>query len=293
MIAQTVQMFINGLSLGSLYAVIALGVALVFSVMRLTNFAHAGLLMLAAFAMFLTSALPAALWAVAAILAATLGAVLMERVAFRPLRGADGTTLMVASFGVLIILQYSAQSIAGSRPLPVKLPAFLLDSVSIGSLSLQYLTIITIAFSGVALLGLGLILKRTRTGLQMRAAAEDLLMARMLGVNANRVVTTAFILSGVLAGIGAVLLAARTGTVSPNFGFQVVIVAFIACVVGGMGSLSGAVIGGLSIGFVVTFLQAVLPNSLVGYRDVFMYIAVISVLLIRPQGIKGTVGRLA
>lgn len=293
MIAQTVQMFINGLSLGSLYAVIALGVALVFSVMRLTNFAHAGLLMLAAFAMFLTSALPAALWAVAAILAATLGAVLMERVAFRPLRGADGTTLMVASFGVLIILQYSAQSIAGSRPLPVKLPAFLLDSVSIGPLSLQYLTIITIAFSGVALLGLGLILKRTRTGLQMRAAAEDLLMARMLGVNANRVVTTAFILSGVLAGIGAVLLAARTGTVSPNFGFQVVIVAFIACVVGGMGSLSGAVIGGLSIGFVVTFLQAVLPNSLVGYRDVFMYIAVISVLLIRPQGIKGTVGRLA
>ncbi len=282
---EIIQTAIDAISLGGLYALVALGVALIFSIMRLINFAHGELIMIAAYALVLLADLPFVLM-VAAVLGVTVAAALaMERVAFRPIRSADLWTLLITSFALSYLLQNVAILTVGARPKATVVSDFLDRSFTIGDVTVRYLSVATVVTAAVLVGVLTFFLVRTKLGLQMRAAASDFEMARLLGVRANRVISTAFALSGLLAGVAAILLVAQTGTVSPSVGVGAVVVAFVAVIVGGMGSLPGAALGGLLVGILLVVTQAVLPLDLRGYRDAFVFTAMIALLYFRPAGI--------
>ena len=279
------QHVVDALTLGSSYALYALGIALIFGIMGLINFAHGELIMVGAFTIVLVGRPAWPVVVLAAIGISVVVALAMERVAFRPLRGAQPATLLIASFAVSYLLQNLAILIEGSAPKGTNVSSWLAQSFSAGKLTITHLAVITVAVTFALLVGLGLFLQRTRVGVQMRASAEDFRMARILGVRANTVIATAFAISGLLAGIGAYLLVAQTGEVSFSMGSQPVLYAFVATVLGGMGSLRGAVLGGYVLGAVTVSLQATLPGSLAAYRDAFAFGAVIVMLLFRPQGL--------
>lgn len=282
-----VQNSVDGLSLGCLYAVIALGVALVFSVMRLVNFAHGELIMVGAYVLWALDSLPWPLMILGSVAAVALCAALMERLAFRPLRDADMTTLLVASLGVSLVLKNAALLFFGSLPKSITMPAFVTQSFTVGDYQIGKLSVITLVVTVATLIGLALFFKRTSTGIQIRAAANDFTMARLLGIQVNRLIALSFVLSGMLAGVAAVLLGAQLGAVSSSFGFKPVVVGFVAAVIGGMGSLPGAALGGLVLGVATVLLQSLLPTDLAAFRDAFLYAGVALILLVRPQGLLG------
>jgi branched-chain amino acid transport system permease protein len=279
------QNSINALSYGSLYALFALGIALIFGIMQLINFAHGELIMVGAYAIVLLGVLP---WPflLLATFAIVIGfALAMERIAFRPVRGAKPGTLLITSFAVSYLLQNLATVILGALPRSTSFGTSLSQSLTIGSVSVARFDLVTVAVTFTLLALLGAFLAKTRIGVEMRAAAEDFRMARVLGVKANVVIATAFAISGVLAATASVLLVIQTGSVNPTMGSTPVLVAFVATVLGGIGSLRGAVLGGFLLGIVTVALQAYLPLELRYYRDAFAYGAVIAMLLIRPQGL--------
>jgi branched-subunit amino acid ABC-type transport system permease component len=279
-----IQHAIDAISLGSLYALFALGIALIFGIMRLINFAHGELVMAGAFAVVLIPLPGPVLIPVVLVLVVTL-ALAMERIAFRPVRQASPATLLITSFAVSFLLQNVAALIWGSTPRATDFASGLDTSFSIGSIAIQKLDLVIIGVTLALLLALGLFLRRTTIGMQMRAAAEDFRMARVLGVRADNVIAAAFACSGLLAGVASILLTAQTGTVSPSVGVNVVLFAFIATIVGGMGSLPGAVLGGFSIGVLTVALQAALPLEFRPYRDAFVFGTVLALLVARPQGL--------
>jgi branched-chain amino acid transport system permease protein len=284
-VAVFLQHVIDAITFGSQFALYSLGIALIFGIMGLINFAHGELIMVGAYTIVLI-AHPG--WPV--VILATVGiavvfALAMERVAFRPLRGAQPATLLIASFAVSYGLQNLAILIEGSAPKGTSVSTWLGESFRVGSVSIPKLDVVTVVVTIALLLALGLFLGRTRIGVQMRAAAEDFRMARILGVKANTVIAAAFAISGLLAGIGAYLLVAQTGEVSFDMGSNPVLYAFVATVVGGIGSLRGAVLGGYVFGAIFVMLQSYLPLELRSYRDAFAFAAVIVMLLVRPRGL--------
>ena len=279
------QHVIDAITVGSQVALYALGIALIFGIMGLINFAHGELIMVGAYTIILVGHPPWPVMVIATIVMAIVLALAMERVAFRPLRGANPATLLIASFALSYGLQNLAILTEGSAPKGTSVSPWLSESVQIGSVSIPKLDLVTLGVTLVLLTALGLFLQRTRMGVQMRAAAEDFRMARILGVKANTVIATAFGISGLLAGVGAYLLVAQTGEVAPDLGSNPILYAFVATVLGGMGSLRGAVLGGYVFGAIFVALQAYLPLELRSYRDAFAFAAVIVMLLIRPQGL--------
>ncbi|MBP9950826.1 MAG: branched-chain amino acid ABC transporter permease [Cypionkella sp.] len=281
------QQILNALSLGGTYALLALGLAVVFSIIGLINFAHGELMTVAGYVMAfsLAATVPFPFAIALAVAAPVVLAMAMERIAFRPVRGASGTTLLLTSFAVSAILRVLFQNFISARPVPVPMPAALSGVIRIGSLHLGIIQSISIATTALMLLGLTLFLNRTVAGRAMRAASEDFAIVRLMGLRANGVVATAFAISGLLAGVAGLLWVAQRGSVDPLMGFLPVLKAFIAAIIGGLGSLTGAVAGGFLLGFIEVMLQAWLPDTLLPYRDAFSIMLVIGVLLFRPQGL--------
>jgi branched-chain amino acid transport system permease protein len=279
------QHLFDAASTGGLYALIALGLALVFGVMNLVNFAYGELLMVGGYVILALESLVWPMVVLGAILVVVGVALAMERVAFRPVRSADATTMLITSFAVSILIQNVAVLTQGRRPKGVEFGAGLGEPVSIGGAQVPKVELITIGMVVLLLAVLVLLLKRTQLGIQMRAAAEDFRMARLMGVKADTVIMAAFASSGVLAAVAVVLLIVTSGTVSPGMGLQPVLIAFVAIVIGGMGSLVGAAVGGFLLGAVTVALQAALPLEARGYRDALVFTAVIAVLILRPRGL--------
>lgn len=280
-----VQNLVNGLSLGSLYALLALGIALVFGIMRLLNFAHGELLTISAYVLFFLGGIWFPLLLVAAILVTVIAALAMERIAFRPVRSATPTTLLITSFAVSFFLQNLALLIFGSSPRGFTVLPVLDEAVTLFGFQVAVLSLVTVGASVVLASLVALFLKRHRTGFEMRAAAEDFEMARLLGVKANRVIGFCFAIGGILAAVAGTLYVAQTGQVSPTMGITPVILGFIAAVIGGMSSLPGAAGGGMILGLATVVLQAYLPEDLRPYRDAFLYAVVIAILFVYPSGI--------
>ncbi len=285
------QQSMNALSLGGEYALLALGLAIVFSVMGLVNFAHGDMITFGGYAMFLAAAgmgiaNPALLLPVG-VLSVVLFAMFLEKVAFKPVRGAPPTTGMLTAFGVSILIQNVALIFVGTRAKSVPTMDFLIQNVTIGSVRIPVVQIFETAVTVIAIALLVVFLKRTTIGMAMRAAARDVSTVRLMGVRANRVIATAFAISGFLAGLATIFVLARRGAVDPFMGFTPVLKAFVAAVIGGFGSLPGAVIGGLVLGVAEVMMQVVLPESMAGFRDAFIFTAVGVLLLVRPQGILG------
>lgn len=281
------QQTVNALSLGGIYALLALGLAVVFSIVRLINFAHGEVMTVAGYGMWfvLLLSLPVALAILMGLVMAVLAAVAMERVAFRQMRGADVTTLLISSFAVSQVVQVLLQNGVSARPVAVVLPGWLTANVALGPVRVGMVSVLSIAVVAVALAALRLVLTRTVTGIGMRAAAEDFAVLRLMGIPANRVIAAAFAISGALAGIAAVLWVATRGSVDPLMGAVPVLKAFIATVVGGLGSLGGAVVGGFVLGAVEVYLQAFLPEAALPYRDAVALSIVVAILVLRPEGL--------
>jgi branched-chain amino acid transport system permease protein len=286
---ELVQNMINGASLGSTYALLALGLALVYSIMGLINFAHGELFTIGGYVMWFAfeKHVPWEAVLVLTPLACAVAAMLMERIAFRPLRGASLVTLLITSFAVSYFLQTVFQIGISAAPEGIQLPGWVNDTVHVGSYTIASVKLVTTGVTLVALALLTLFLRRTLLGVSMRAAAEDFQIVRLMGVRANRVVTLAFGLSGALAGIAALLFFATTAAVDPPTGTPLVINAFIAVILGGLGSLSGAVLGGFVLGFAEVLFTARLPGSSSEFANAFVLLVVIGLLLLRPQGLFG------
>ena len=282
---RVVQTLVDAVSVGGLYSLTALGIGLIFGVMRLINFAHGELITATGYTLLALFGLPLPLMLFGGIFAAVLLALATERVAFRPLRSADPATLLISSFAVSFFLQKTLILFVGSRPKGVDFLPSLGSQVEILGARLQSLQIVTIIVSAVLLGALTWFLQGTRFGLQMRAAAEDFRVARMLGVRANRVIAIAFAMSGILAAAVSFLVVAQTGIVQPRMGLQLVIIAFVGTVIGGLGNLTGAALGGFLVGAGTILAQALLPPELRVYREAFVFVAVTLILLFRPQGL--------
>jgi len=206
-------------------------------------------------------------------------------VVFRRFRRASPATMMIASFALGFVIRYFLLMLYSSRPKSISLLPALSQPVEIFGARIPLLQVITIAATIAILFGLVAFLRRTRFGLEMRAAAENFTMARMLGVRANRVIMGAFALSGALAGASGLILASQTGTADIQMGANVMLMAFIATVIGGLGSLPGAVLAGFFLGAASVVMQVSLPIDARPFRDAFVYGAVILMLIIRPQGL--------
>jgi branched-chain amino acid transport system permease protein len=317
-----IQQVINALSAGSLYALMAVGLAMVFGILRLINFAHGDLMMIAAYlAVFSLGANLSLPVAILIMVAGTVAVgLLMERIAYRPVRGAPDVAVLLTSFAVGQVLQNGtllATRLANKPtliafPSPEALSGVLSkrDFAFLGDLTISRVNVVGFV-AGIVLLGLlTVFVTRTTLGLSMRAAAEDLSAARLVGIKVNRVVAAAFAIGSALAAVAGLLYAAQAGQINPYMGFTPVLKAFIAAVIGGFGSIAGAVLGGYVLGFlevlvtalagignilppgsvspeVRSFLQQVLPASLASWRDAIVFVVLILVLLVRPQGILG------
>ena len=279
------QYAIDALNVGGLYALMALGIGLIFGIMRLINFAHGEIVMIGAYAMWLVVDMPTPVVIVFSIAVVALVALGIERIAFRPLRDASPSTLLIASFAVAYFLQNLAVMVFGARAKPFVFAEVLSHNVEIGGLRIAVLQVVTLALTVLALGGLTLLLKRTSIGVQLRAASQDFRAARLCAVRANRVIALAFVISGVLGWIVSFVYSAQVAQLTPAMGVRPVVIGFVATILGGLGSLSGAVIGGFLVGVITVLLDAVLPVELRVFKEAFLFGLVLLVLLVRPQGL--------
>lgn len=285
---ELVQNLIDALALGSLYALIALGVTLVYTVMGMMNFAHGEFIMLSAYALYVFAGLPFAVALGGALATGILIAVAAERVAFRPVRKADLSAQLITSLAVATILQNTVMATIDARPKSVATPPLVSEATQLGSLSVPNLEVLTFGLTAIVLVSLSWLLYRTQAGLAMRAAAENFEMARLLGVRADRVIALSFAISGALAAAVGVLLVMQTGQVSPTMGLTPVLVGFVAVTIGGFGRMLGAVFGGLFLGAVSSLLGAYLPADLLPFRDAIVFSLPVAILIFKPQGLLGS-----
>ncbi len=285
------QTIIDGLALGALYALVALGLALVFGVLRLINFAQGELITAGAYSLSLTNNLPLIVQIVICFAVCIGLSVAIERVALRPLRGAAPTTTLVATFAVAFALEAVWLIAFGTNGKPAD-PLSTINQIAIhAGLNLRWITIVEIGV-GLLLLGaMALILDRTEIGLQMRAAAADFRTARLLGVRTNAVISFAFVIAGVLAAVAALLYTVQVPLVTPTFGLDITIIALVGAVVGGVERLWSATAGGFAIGFATSVLNDVLPASQERFQTAFVFLLVILLLLLRPGGLFTAFGR--
>jgi len=284
------QQVVNALSLGGTYALLALGLAMVFSVLGLINFAHGELMTVTGYAMFyaIGAGIPFAGAVLLGISAAILTAIVMERIAFRPVRDASMATMLLTSFAVSTILHMLFQNLISARPKAIPVPDWMIGAIDFAGLSIGVIQGISIAATALLLTALTIFLRRSHLGMAMRAAAVDFPVTRLMGINANAVIATAFAISGLLAGVAGVLWLAQRGSVDPLMGFLPVLKAFIAVVLGGLGSLAGAAVGGFVLAFIEVGLRAYLHEDWLPFRESIGLTLVIVLLLLRPEGLLGS-----
>jgi branched-chain amino acid transport system permease protein len=279
-----IQSLIDAIAQGAIFALVAIGIGLVFGVMRLVNFAQASLLTAAGYTLAETAGWPKAASIVMAIVC-TVALSLLMALAFRPLRRAAPTTTLVATFAVTFLLQSIALLHFGSLGMGVGVLGELNRTIDAGPLLIRKVTIVAVAVGAVLLAGTVLLLNRTSIGLQMRAAAADSRTAQILGVRTDTVILFAFLLAGFLAAAAGILLTVQTPVVTPDYGIQVTILALVGVVVGGLERLWTATLGGFAIGFAFSFIGSRLPTDKTVFLPSFVFVLVIAVLLLRPDGL--------
>ncbi len=278
------QQLIDAVALGALYGLVAVGIGLVFGIMRLVNFAYGEIITAGGYTLaYLNGSSPVV--AILACVAACIGLALVQERVFRPLRGASPATMLVATFAVSFLLQNIYLLAFGSRGKPVSTLGGLNTAISLGTLRIRWISIVALAVAAALLAGTTLLLNRTAIGLHMRAAAADFRTARILGVRANRVIASSFVLAGFLAAAVSVLLTVQNPLVTPDYGVSVTLFALVGVVVGGLDRLASASLGGFAIGFAYSLVGARLPTDKSQYLPSLLYGTVILVLLLRPAGL--------
>jgi branched-chain amino acid transport system permease protein len=283
------QQLINGLSLGSLYALIAIGYTLVYGILRLINFAHGDLLMVTAYMAVMGVGLFSWPWPVAFGLAIGLTGfmgVLIERGAYRPLRRAPRISLLISAIATSFLLENLALVIYGGRAKPFPVPKIFSGAFAWDGLFIPRLSLLIPLVTAVLLAALFIIINRTAVGRAMRAIARDLETVSLMGINVNRIIAFTFLIGSLLAGAGGLLWAMKYPQVNPFMGILPGLKAFIAAVLGGIGNVTGAVLGGLLLGLLEVMIVALFP-AWAGYRDAVAFTLLIVLLLVRPTGLLG------
>lgn len=276
---------INGLSLGGIYAMIALGYTMVYGIAKMLNFAHGDIIMVGGYTIWLTMLLagnPIIAILIAVLLCVILG-IVIEKVAYKPLRGASPLAVLITAIGVSYLLQSLAQIIFGSAPKMVKI--FELGAVNIWGLKIQLSTLITLVAATIVMLALTLFINYTRIGRAMIAVSEDRGAAQLMGINTNGIITITFAIGSALAALAGLFYLLRAPSISNTFGAMPGIKAFTAAVIGGIGSIPGAMLGGVLLGVVEAFSSKV--GAIAPYTDAIEFSILIIILLARPTGFLG------
>ena len=284
------QQFINGLSLGSIYALIALGYTMVYGIVTLINFAHGDIMMMGAYAgYFVLLALGATGFGfagallVAMVFCGFLG-VAIERLAYRPLRNAPRLNSLITAIAVELILQNMMRVLPFAGPDPKQFPALNIPSINVGPVSIPGIKALVIIASVALMLALHILVNYTRTGKAMRSVSFDMQASSLMGINVNRTIAVTFAIGSVLAGAGGVLYASAYPQVDPLMGYMPGLKAFVAAVLGGIGSIPGAMIGGVILGIAETMTKGYGPSQ---YADAISFGILILILLVKPTGLLG------
>jgi len=283
------QNLANGISVGSLYALIAIGYTMVYGILKLINFAHGDIFMMAAYFAFfgvVTFGLP---WYFAFIIAIVLTALLgmtIEFAAYKPLRNAPKISVLISAIGVSFLLENLAVVLFGGRPKAFPDVKLFTDVVVIGGVSIQKLTFIIPVVTIILLFVLLHLVNNTNIGMAMRAASKDVETARLMGINVNRIISFTFAIGSGLAAVGAMMWSVKYPQIVALMGMMPGLKCFIAAVIGGIGDIKGAVIGGFVLGLTEIMLVGFFPD-LTGYRDAFAFVLLIVILLFKPTGIMG------
>ena len=280
----------NGLILGSMYALIAIGFSMIYGIVRLINFAHGDIFTIGAFATLASIAVIQAPFPVVLAIVLVVGAgvgLLIERAAFRPMRGAPQVTGFIASLAVSIIIENLAVLTVSAQPRTFAVPAYLNQLVPLGGLNVRMIDIAIVLLAIVLMIALVLFVRFTKIGVAMRATAENYDVARLMGININRMIGIAFAIGSALAAVAGLMWGTKYGQISPLMGVLPGLKAFVAAVIGGVGSITGAVLGGYVLGMAEVLFVGLLPPEYSGYRNAFVFGALILVLLVMPNGILG------
>lgn len=284
-----IAQLLNGLILGSMYALVAIGFTMVYGILRLINFAHGDVAMIGAFVTLglVAAGVPWPVLAVLVLAAGVLAGIGIEKAAFRPMRGAPQVTGFIASLALSVLLQNLGVMIFSAQPRNFFLPDYLTKIITLGNQTFRVLDIIIVASSLVLMVLLLLLVKTTRLGMAMRATAENLQVARLMGIKVNKIIMIAFAVGSALAAYAGLLWGGKFGQIDPLMGFLPGLKAFVAAVIGGVGSIAGAVIGGFFLGFGEILFVGLLPSEYSAYRDAFVFGLLILILLIMPNGLLG------
>jgi branched-chain amino acid transport system permease protein len=289
-----IQHIINGISLGSIYALIALGYTMVYGIMKMINFAHSDVYMVGAFAAYYFARwlgiennpgiMTLLTLIVISMIACSILGFAIERLAYRPLRKAPKLNILITAIGVSLLLEYSGQIIFGADP--KVFPDVMTDSIVgyLGGVELRSFDLTVLGVSLAAMLGLQYLIFKTKVGKAMRAVSANPAVASILGVNTNRIITITFIVGSSLAGIGSVLVGMKYPKIDPLMGMMIGLKAFVAAVLGGVGNVGGAVLGALIMGLSEEMVVAYLSST---YRDALAFGILIVILIFRPAGLLG------
>ncbi len=283
-----IQDLINGILLGGLYALIAVGYTMVYGILRLINFAHGDILMMGVyFAFYFISAFTMPWWLgfIVGIVGAGALGFMVERVAYRPLRNAPRISSLITAIGMSFFLESLAVVVFGGIPKSFNLyPKFFSRILIIGHTRIQVLTFFILGVTLLLMLALVWLLYKTKIGIAMRAISVDIPTTSLMGANVDNIISLTFIIGSMLAATSGIMWAMRYPQVQPYMGFVPGLKAFIAAVIGGIGSVPGALVGGFLLGMVEILIVGLFPN-LAGYRDAFAYVILIVLLMFRPSGI--------
>ena len=285
---QILQYLINGISIGAVYAIIALGYTMVYGIAKMLNFAHGDIIMVGAYISFCVVnylGLPAIVSVVAAIVVCTLLGIIIEGLAYKPLRGTPSLAVLITAIGVSYFLQNAAQLIWGSaaknyKSVVTMAPIKLFE----GQIIITGEVLLTVVVSALVMIGLTLFTGKTRTGKAMRAVSEDRAAAQLMGINVNKTISTTFAIGSALAAVAGVLLCSTVPTLMPTTGSMPGIRAFTAAVFGGIGSIPGAMLGGILLGIIETFAKAYISTQ---FSDAIVFSVLIIILLVKPAGLLG------
>lgn len=283
------QQMVNGFSLGSMYALIAIGYTMVYGVLRLINFAHGDIMMVGAFLGYSFMAVFDLPFPVAVFLSVTLSALFgmfMDKIAYKPLREAPKISLLITAIGISFFLENAFTVFAGGVPRAFPVPDYMENIFNVAGVTFSVASIMVPIVTLILLLGILFVLYKTKYGMAIRALSFDIKTVNLMGIDANTIISLVFGLGSALAAVGGIFWAVNYPSVEPMMGVLVGLKAFAAAVVGGIGSVSGAVVGGFIIGFTEVVVIAFFPE-LGGYKDAFAFIFLILVLLFKPTGIMG------
>jgi len=288
--AYFIQQIFNGIVLGAMYALLALGMTVIYGILRLIHFAHGALITVGAFSFYLFFMVLGLPFPAAIVLIIALGAlmgIILDTVAYRKAVGGPEVSMLITSLGFYIFIENLMKLIVSPQPYAFHPPEFLDKIYSMPMLTFRTIDIFIIAISILIMIFFTLFVKKTKMGVAMRATAESGEAARMVGINISRVISISFIIASAIAAITGFMWGAKYGQISYNMGFMAGVKAFVAIVIGGVGSIPGAMIGGFVLGILEMFSVAFLPPGYAAYRDGIVFFILILILIVKPSGILG------